>query len=180
MLPETESVNRSWYALKVFFNKVFEISSYLDGKGLESWFPTETVYIFRDGHRRKVLKPVISSLVFFRGTRREALERQRELDGRVILYTHRVGYRKEPSAIPEDEMERFRIVATSGEEGLEFFSSDSESFRQGEHVQVIDGPFKGAEGWIKRIKGDHRLFVSIRGVCAVATSYIPRMYLKKL
>jgi transcription antitermination factor NusG len=45
---------------------------------------------------------------------------------------------------------------------------------------VTDGPFKGAEGHIKRIKRDRRLIVSIDGVVAVATTYIHPKFLKKV
>ena len=169
-----------WYALKVFFNKVFEIEEHLNSRGIESYFPTETVVVEKGGRKKKVIRPVISSLMFFRTSRQVALEQQKELTDRVILYVERIGYSREPVAISDVEMERFRLVASSGEEGLEYFGADSPEFRKGEHVCVIDGPFKGAEGYIRRVKGNHRLFVSIRGVCAVATSYIPRIFLKKM
>ena len=47
-------------------------------------------------------------------------------------------------------------------------------------MRVTDGVFKGAEGYVKRIKKDRRLVVSIRGVVAVATSYIPPQFLEIL
>lgn len=43
-------------------------------------------------------------------------------------------------------------------------------------MRVTEGPFKGAEGYIKRIKGNRRLIVSIEGVVAVATTYIPGVF----
>jgi TonB-dependent SusC/RagA subfamily outer membrane receptor len=52
--------------------------------------------------------------------------------------------------------------------------------KKGERVRVIDGRFKGLEGEIKRINGDHRLIVTIEGICAVATTYIPRCFLEKI
>jgi len=54
------------------------------------------------------------------------------------------------------------------------------SFRPEDRVRVIDGEFKGAEGYIKRIKGNRRLVVAIEGVVAVATAYIPSCYLEKV
>ena len=38
----------------------------------------------------------------------------------------------------------------------------------------------GAEGHICRIRGNRRLVVSINGICAVATSYVPACFLQKL
>jgi transcription antitermination factor NusG len=47
-------------------------------------------------------------------------------------------------------------------------------------VRVTEGPLKGAEGYIRRIRKDRRLLVSIEGVVAVATSYIPMSQLMKV
>jgi len=53
-------------------------------------------------------------------------------------------------------------------------------YHVGEKVRVINGHFKGLEGYIKRIKKDRRLIVTIEGVVAVATEYIPRDFLEKI
>jgi len=75
----------------------------------------------------------------------------------------------------------FMLVTNSGESGLEFFSSeDITRFKQGEKVRVVEGPLKGAEGYIKRIRRNRRLLVSIEGIVAVATSYIPPQFLEKV
>lgn len=55
---------------------------------------------------------------------------------------------------------------------------DSTRYQKGVHVRVIDGPFKGAEGYICRIKKNRRLIVALEGVCAIATSYIPQEFLQ--
>ena len=62
----------------------------------------------------------------------------------------------------------------------EDLDTDNPKFYQGDHVKVIDGTFKGAEGYICRIKKNHRLIITVHGVCAVATSYIPQAFLKKI
>ena len=102
------------------------------------------------------------------------------LEGRVLLYTREKNGKKIPSAIPDREMEIFMLVTSAGKAGLEYLGEDSPRFRKGEKVRVTGGQFKGAEGHICRIKGDRRLIVSIQGLCAVATSYIPQCYLEKI
>ncbi len=42
------------------------------------------------------------------------------------------------------------------------------------------GPFKGAEGYIVRVKNTKRFIVSIEGVAAVATGYIPKNFIEKI
>jgi ribosomal protein L24 len=78
-------------------------------------------------------------------------------------------------------MESFRLLTQKGSEGLAFYS-DGElvHYRSGDKVRVTEGPLKGAEGYIKRIKKDKRLLVCIEGVIAVATSYIPAKMLEPI
>ena len=46
---------------------------------------------------------------------------------------------------------------------MEYFGADEPKFHCGEHVKVIDGKFKGAEGYICRIRKNSRLVVVIEG-----------------
>lgn len=172
--------NVHWYAFKVFYNKVFEIEDLLAKDEIESYIPCETVVVERDGAKKKVRKPVVSSLLFFRATEKQAIALQLYLTNRVILYTRTVNMKRRPLAIPEHEMNLFMLVSSSGEKGVEYLGDDRMEFHTGERVRVTDGPFKGAEGHIHRIKGNRRLIVSIQGVCAVATSYIPQCFLQKI
>ncbi len=175
-----QGIRLYWFALKVFFNKVFEVEDFLKREELDSYIPCETVLVERNGTKKKVRRPVITSLVFFRGTVQDAWSVQQELNGRVILYQRVLEYRREPVIISDREMNIFMLVTSAGESGLEYLGKDRIEFHAGDRVRVIDGPFKGAEGHIHRIRGNRRLIVSIDGVCAVATSYIPQCFLKKI
>ena len=119
-------------------------------------------------------------MTFFHSETYIAKEIQKILTDKVILYTRQIDFKKIPLAIPEREMNIFMLVTSSGEKGLEYFDTDNPKFYQGDHVKVIDGTFKGAEGYICRIKKNHRLIITVHGVCAVATSYIPQAFLKKI
>ena len=70
------------------------------------------------------------------------------------------------------------ILVTSVTDNLLRLDNPTPEFLQGDRVRVTGGLFQGAEGVIKRIKGDRRLVVSIDGVTAVATSYIRPEYLE--
>ena len=88
---------------------------------------------------------------------------------------------KQYCRIPDKEIEDFKKVTSSGDAGLKIYTGDKIiNFRSGDKVRVIDGPLKGTEGYIKRINKDRRLLVCIRGVLAVATSYIPQKMLEKV
>ena len=175
-----DTTDLHWYALKVFYNKVFEIEKLLTQRAIKSYIPCETIWVERNGVRKSIRKPIVSSLLFFRSSEKQAIELQQHLTNRVILYTQTVLFKRKPLSIPDREMNLFMLISSSGEKGMEYFASDCTEFRSGEHVRVIEGPFKGAEGYIRRIKGNRRLIVSIQGVCAIATSYIPQCFLQKI
>ena len=98
--------------------------------------------------------------------------------GYIYLYTDRTTHK--PSVVPDREMEIFKIVTQASDTGLDFLDGNPEKYRVGDLVRVTDGPFKGTEGYVKRIKKDRRLVVIISGVAAVATSFIPPDLLEKV
>lgn len=171
----------NWYALKVFHNRMHAVAEDLKPDGIECYIPMHTVVTERAGVKRKEWKPVVASLMFFRGTAAQAIAVGRSLTDRAILYTRQNDDgQRVPAEIPEREMDIFRLVVSSGAEGLEYLPDDPERFRKGDRVRVTAGPLAGAEGHIARIRGDRRLVVSVRGICAVATAYIPQCFLEPI
>lgn len=197
-------MGKNWYALKVFFNKVFEAEAGLEEMGIETYFPVSLKELkgdefFRikkrlstpdssrndnkficEGPRIFKRAPVVNSLVFFRTEPKNVSSVSEMIRGRGFVYMN--AERQKPAIIPERQMEMFRMVSSSGADGLEFFSEKSiVSYAKGDRVRVtMDGPLKGAEGYIKRIKKDRRLLVAIEGFIAVATAHIPPEYLEKV
>ena len=158
--PENET--QGWYALRVFYNRTERVLDEIRDMGSEFYVP----------------RSIISSLMFVYTTSSK-LERIR-LDryDKLRVYTH-PGTRR-PYRIPDKEMEIFRFVTSLQDRKMTLVDPDAVRFHTGQKVRVTGGIFKGAEGYIKRIKGNKRLVVSIEGVVAVATSYIPSAYLEKL
>ena len=142
-----------WYAAKVRYNRMQPIRELLAADGVNYFIPE-----------------IIGSLVFIQVT--EEYLRQFEDSNFSRLWFYRDLLTGKPAAIPNKEMEVFIFVCSSGQQGLTYLGDDKPEYHQGDRVRVIDGPFKGAEGYIKRIKKDRRLVVSINGIAAVATTYI--------
>lgn len=168
-----------WYALKVYFNKVTDMRDLLEGDGVEGYVP----YLAQPSHGRdkgKRPEQAVPSLMFFRSSVPYARKFQQRVRGRAMVYTRQSGSGWVPAPIADREMSIFRLVVSSGTEGLEYLDSDPRVFQRGERVRVTGGVFAGAEGYIARIKGDRRLIVTLTGVCAVATSYIPQCFLEKI
>ena len=190
-----------WYALKVFFNKVFEMEALMDGMGVESFIPVRKVRLQGDDHFRAARflavpddgrtgnpyvqegpviyrrEPVVNSLFFIRAPEKRIPEIENVVHGRGFVY--KMTDHERPAVIPDREMGIFKLVCTSGAEGLEFFSEeDMTRYRKGDKVRVLEGPLKGAEGYIRRIRKDRRLLVAIEGFIAVATTFIPPQFLE--
>ena len=200
---EQTTEQSGWYALKVFFNKVFDIEDLLVRAGFETYIPVRKVEVKGEeflrvkkrlalqddtrndrkyepvGPRIYKREPVVTSLLFVRAAEGDIPWIRNQLEGKGFVYM--TADRKRPSVIPDRQMALFRLVASSGEDGLEFFSDERlVNYAQGDRVRVKEGPLKGAEGYIKRIRRDRRLLVAIEGFVAVATSFIPPELLEKV
>jgi len=151
----------NWYAIKVFWKRTARIKDILDELGMEyyaqSLLPS---YIFIHTDQQSIKKFADSQFGF------------------IYLYCDRATHK--PSIVPDKEIEIFKIVCSSADTGLDFLDGSPEKYRVGDLVRVTDGPFKGAEGYVKRIKKDRRLVVIISGIAAVATSFIPPELLEKV
>ena len=204
-LPE-----RNWYAIKVFYNKVFRMEDILSDKDLETYLPVQKIQLkgrehmlaarrlaqVDDYHRRDARyiqegpviyerRPLVTSLIFVKASSEEILQvsirlRDEQIMDRSLGFVYKTADWKEFASIPQKQMESFRLVVESGQSGLEFYSADAFELKEGDKVKVLEGPLAGAEGYIKRIKKNRRLLVCIEGVIAVATSYIPEKYLERI
>ena len=153
---------KHWYALKVFYNKVQPLIADCKEAGMEFFAPVE----------------VVRSLLFVRCSEEDVWAFLANHQQGIYLY--RMAASKKPAVIRDREMEMFRFVVTAGKQGLTVLGDDRPEYHMGDRVVVTEGPFKGAEGHIKRIKKDRRLVVTIAGIVAVATTYIHPSMLKKV
>lgn len=176
--PARQDELLGWYALKVFHNRVAAVEADLRQLGLEYYLPVENVIVENSAGKRSVrTRPAIAGLLFVCCPPCSLKSVKETLSGRAMFYPSADG---SPALIPAREMAIFRLVTSSGESGLEYLADNQGRYAVGQRVRVLQGPFKGAEGRICRIRGNRRLVVSINGVCAVATSYVPACFLQKL
>lgn len=178
-LIEPSPAGRHWYALKVFYNRVVYLKSLLEPEGVETYIPLHTVEQFDTGRLTYVEKQLIPSLMFVRCSLEWLENFKREHNGDFMYYTEAGS--NHPGPIPDEEMRSF-ILVTSADAGrnVRYFGADAPEYHTGDRVRVTDGIYKGAEGYIKRIKKDRKLIVSVTGVAVVAVSYIHPDYLEKI
>jgi len=167
-----------WYALKVFYNRVVYLKSILP-ECIETYVPFHTVEQYDGGRLSYVEKQLIPSLLFIRCTEDWLLKFKQEHNEDFMYYSKAETHK--PGAISDSEMRSF-ILVTSVDAGrnVKYFGADAPQYHTGDRVRVIDGIYKGAEGFIKRIKKDRKLVVSVTGVAVVAVSYIHPDFLEKI
>ena len=168
-----------WYALKVFYNRVVYLKSLLEPAGVETYLPVHTVEEFDGGRLLYKEVQLIPSLLFVRCAEAWLMKFKHDHNEDFMYYTE-AGTNK-PGPIRDSEMRSF-ILVTSADAGrnVKYFGADAPQYHTGDRVRVTDGIYKGAEGYIKRIKKDRKLVVAVTGVAVVAVSYIHPSFLEKI
>jgi len=175
------NASERWYAVKVFYNRVFDIEQFVEADGMKSYIPLRWTVVTKNGRTVKRRVPAVSSLMFVRASENYMLELQERFKTSRPLMVYFDRETRRPAPIPDREMQTFILVTSVDDDGLEYISEPpAHDFSAGDRVRVTGGPFSGAEGYIRRIKGDRRLVVTIEGVVAVATAYIPHCFLEKV
>ena len=148
-----------WYALKVFYNRVFELEKQLSQEGVRSYIPLLHEDTVAGDKKIRKRKPAVSSLMFIRQSEHYLLELQDRMKASCPFMAYFDRETKKPAVIPDREMELFMQITSADTSDLEYFSDEAIDYRSGDKVRVTGGPFKGAEGYIKRIRGNRRLGV---------------------
>ena len=168
-----------WYALKVFYSRVLLIKAELERQGITTYVAMTTLEKFEDGKLTYVQKPLVASLLFLRCTESFLVAYKVRRNSDLMFYQD--FSTKKPAPIDDTEMRSF-IILTAADRGtrVQYLGESVPDFKRGEHVRVTDGIYKGAEGYIKKVRSDRKLIVEVKGVAVVAVSYIHPAFLEKI
>lgn len=174
-MTSTVTEQKYWFAYRIFHNKIKLVKEQLSEEGIEFFIPIRIIQKEKAESFEYKEEPIIPSLIFIRST--EAYMRTLREKYALHLGIYRNPGTQKAAIIPDREMEIFMYVLSKGCQQLE---SVDEKIVQGNHVRIIGGLFKGAEGYITRIHGTKRFVVLIKGVAAVATTFVPRCFIEKI
>lgn len=169
-----EATHPRWYVLRATYARELKVQTALQEKGIRTFIPmmwSVPSSPTRSGIPRKLV-PAVSGLVFALATR-EALDLYIRSFGEarpVNYYWDRTT--NAPLTVPAKAMEDFISIASTMDEDLIYLTEISDKLREGQTVKVKDGPFKGVEGKIVRIRKSRRILVELPGMLAVASTYI--------
>ena len=184
-----------WYALRAFNRKAMRIKADFEAKGFKTYMALRTKKVTEHGHTTEKTEQIIPQLLFVCCPESDLNAYKALHDQDFMVYRHVVetvippakgakpATRKDlvPAPIPEEQMKTFIYITSTGDgQDIEYYADIMPNFEEGEKVRVVDGIYKGAEGFVKRIKKDRKLLVAIEGVAVVAISRIPINYLEKV
>ncbi|MBR5835346.1 MAG: UpxY family transcription antiterminator [Bacteroidales bacterium] len=170
----------NWFAIRVSYGRVLKFSAQLNDDGIEHFVPMCRKRVERNGKTSVVFIPAVSNLCFVRATKSFVEEYLRRMG--EVRYAHFMWEKstRNPIIVSDKAMDDFiRVCRIMNDDAL-YLKDITEKLREGQRVRVTDGPFKGVEGTILRIRRSRRVVVELPGLLAVATNYVDPLYLEIL
>jgi len=174
-----------WYALRATYGREKKAYEYILKHNGVAFYPTIFVDKMVKGKRKSVEISRVPNIFFAYGTEEEI--QSYVYDNINLPYLrfyynyHREGTKitKEPLIVPDNQIESLKIICSSKAEDIIVIPENVKKFKEGQHVRVINGTFKGVEGYVARYMGQQRVAVVINDLLTVATAYIPSAFLKE-
>ena len=150
ILP-TSSGLRSWFAVYTASNHEKRVEQHLKMKAIETFLPLYCVTKrWKNRTTAKVELPLFAGYVFARIARTESI---RVLE--VPMVYSIVGNRREPSPIPDREIEQLRVALQGGQ------AHPFPYVKVGNRVRIRSGAFAGLEGIVVRTYGSLSVVLSV-------------------
>ena len=181
-----QSETKQWYVLRVSYGRAEKANDLLSAKGLETYLPLHTIYKEVNGKRKKQRVPLLPNFLFVHTSLSIiGLLLKSSPDFRFIsfYYDHfnmKSDGKNPPLVVPANSMENFIKLTSIDNEHILLVDEANGTYKQGDFVRIIEGPFKGIEGRVTKITGQKRVIVELPGLCRVATAYIPKGFIISL
>ena len=143
-----------WYCLHTRSRHEEVVYHHLEDKRIQTFLPKLEVWSRRKDRRKKIQKALFPGYVFVH----EILDPHHRLE---ILKTPGVvkilGNEKGPEPVPDIQIESIQTIL-GGKSAVSPFPY----LREGQIVRVVEGPLKGSEGFLLKIKeGKEKLVISV-------------------
>ena len=169
-----------WHAIRVTYSRELKFQTCLQEAGFQTFIPMCQKTVEKNGQRKKVLVPAVSNLCFVKSSYldlRSFMDSLGEANPARFIWDKST---RKPIIVPEKSMVDFIKISLSMSDEILFLNEVSQKLREGQKVRINEGPFKGVEGVVVRIKKSRRVMVELPGMLAVTTNYIPIQNLEVL
>ena len=175
-----------WYPMRVTYNREVKVKERLDALEVETYIPMHYQIVVRGGNRKRLLVPAIHNLIFVHSSQAYITNlKMTDPTMEPLRYImHRSHEDKDAPAtivtVPDAQMENFIKATKVEDDSLVYLNYEDYLSKPGKRVMIIDGPFTGVEGVIKRIKKNRQVVVAIDDIAAVMITAVPRSFLKEI
>lgn len=183
--------NKQWFVLRVSYGRIIKAKAFIEAKGLECYVPMRYKEVRKQGKKRIITEPLLSSFLFVYATAEqvETLLHDNNVvanESRALLsyyFDHTIHRQDNPDCNPpltirDKVMNNFIKLTSIKNPHIIPVTTDIIKFKMGDEVVVTDGEFKDIHGRVARIAGQQRVVVEIFEECFVATAYIPKNAIK--
>ncbi len=185
------SETKQWFVLRVSYGRIIKAKAFVETKGLKCYVPMRYKEIKKQGKKRIVTEPLLSSFLFVHATAEQVnslLKNKsiKALENRALLsyYYDHTSHREDaptknpPLVITDAAMDNFIRLTSIKNSHIIPVTSDRIQLKLGDYVVVAEGEFKDVQGRVARIAGQQRVVVELFDGCFVATAYIPKNAIK--
>lgn len=161
-----------WYAIRVTYGRELKFQEQLNKAGFETFVPMKRKKVEKAGKQMTVIVPAVSNLLFVNALKADLDAFINDLgESSPARYIwDRANNR--PAIVQDQAMKNFIKVCQVMSDEVLYIQDLTEKLREGRKVRILEGPFKGVEGVVVRIRKSRRVVVDLPGMLAVATTYI--------
>ena len=175
-----KSTDVCWYPLRVTYSRELQLKEVLDAEHIENFIPMHYEYIRHADRKIRKLVPVVHNLVFVHASFACIDHIKRSVGSSLSVRYIMDRETQRPLTVPDSQMRSFIAVSGNNEEQIVYLDPAVTALQKGDRVRITGGIFEGVEGVILRVKGDRRVSVCIKGVMAVATTYVHPSLMEKI
>lgn len=173
-----------WYALRTTYGQEGKAYEYITTHGGTAFLPTITQEKTVGGKKKRVEVSRIPNIFFAHGTEKAIkafVYDNYNLPFLRFYYKHtHIGahIKKTPLIVPDAQIRSLQIICGLIDNDAIVMAEEISKFREGQHVRVVEGEFKGVEGIVARFRGQQRVGIVVDGVLTAATAYVPSAFLE--
>lgn len=187
------SENKQWFVLRVSYGRIIKAKALVEANGLECYVPMRYEEVRKQGKKRIITEPLLSSFLFVHATAEQVETLLYEIKASTNESRNLLSYyfdhtsqrqdnpdRNPPLIIRDEAMDNFIKLTSIKNPHVIPVTSENIQYKLGDHVIVTEGDFEGIQGRIARIAGQQRVIVELFGGCLVASAYIPKEAMRKV
>ncbi len=177
--------NNQWYVLRATYNRVEKGLDLLKHNVADIYLPKHYRLKQINGEKKRVYEPLIPNMIFVYSSKDKLEKLFKDYNELSHFHFYRdktksvdfIDKKNPPMIIPYHEMLNFIKLTSVKNEHIMLVEPKHCHYKSGDIVRIIDGDFVGIEGRVARVAGQQRVVIEMKGICFVATAYIPSAFI---